>query len=255
MLQRPNLDTAASIIGGWTGREEYNKFPSQTSSAISMTTGQLYYFEIHNKENGGGDHATLRWQRPYLTDSIWQDITSIYITDVCDPVCDPKGTPCDDGNANTSDDQWDGNCHCVGMPTANNQNVGERGVLQAYFYDDVSGGNLNTLMSDPDFPTMPDRMTLQHTGLNMQWEDEIDNYGALIQGLLVVPETGSYDFNITGIRQVRFYLSSDHTEANKTANMIETLWGTGRLEHEDPAFNGSQTMTNITLQANTYYYF
>ncbi len=34
--------------------------------------------------------------------------------------CPPAGTPCDDGNPNTTNDQHDGNCNCIGTPIQNN---------------------------------------------------------------------------------------------------------------------------------------
>ena len=245
-----NLDTAA-YIDGHTGEEEYNKYPSQTSQAVSMTAGQLYYFEIHHRDGGGGDHAILYWQRPYLTDSTWLLITSPYLTDVCDPICIPKGTPCDDGNANTSDDIEDGSCNCIGKPDTTGLPVGERSVLDAYFYDDASNGNLSELYPIAKYPAMPDRYVKVRTGLYVDWEYEPDNYGSLIQGYLTVPITGSYDFNLTGARNVSFHLNKAGSNPTPT-DTIYTRWGTDRTEHdEDP----SQTMTGIQLSANTYYYF
>jgi len=76
----------------------------------------------------------------------------------------------------------------------------------------------------------------------------------MMEGYLTVPETGCYDFNITGVAQVRFFLSSDEDPTNAT-DSIYTRWGVGRLNHDHVDFNGSQTMTNICLEKDKYYYF
>lgn len=248
-----NLDTIMTLPQA-VGQTEHTRFPSQTSEVINMVAGQLYYFELIMVEFGGGDHASVYWQRPFVSDTTWQLITSPFLTDVCDSVCLPKGTPCDDGDALTSNDLEDGNCNCVGSSVPQGFTVGERGVLQAYFYDNIVGGNITTLLNDPDFPTMPDRMVIQRNGLAAQWEDDIDDFGTLMEGYLTVPVDGCYDFNITGVSEVRFILSTDHDPAN-LSDSIRTIWGTGRLDHDHPDFNGLQTMNDICLEANTYYYF
>ncbi len=249
-----NLDTVAYTTS-WTGSTEHNKYPEQTSEAIFLSPGVQYYFELHLREGGGGDHSTVYWQRPYVSETNWQLITSPFLTDVCDDVCPPKGTVCDDGSSSTSEDVEDGNCNCVGITNSNSIPVGARSDLQAYFYDDVSGGDINTLLTDPKFPSMPDRMIVNKQGLRAKWSDSYSDYGVFIQGYMTVPETGLYDFNVTGVSDVRFYLSSDETESNKTANMIETQWGTSPLDHDVDGFDGSQTMTGVNLVAGQYYYF
>ena len=251
---RANLDTAA-YVSGWTGQEEYYKYDSQTSISKSLLTNRLYYFEIHHREGGGGDFAAVHWNRPGDPDSTWYLITSPFLTDVCDPICPLKGTPCNDGLTATTDDVQDGSCNCVGRGDVNDDHVGERGVLQAYFYHDITDHNINTLMMDADFPSMPDNLILHRQGLFAQWDDSIDNFGMLIKGYITVPVSGNYDFNITGTNQVRFYLSSDHDPANLSADFIGTRWGTSPLEHNHETFGAEQTRRDVNLQANRYYYF
>lgn len=248
-----NLDTIMTLSEA-VGQNEHTRFASQTSSVINMVAGQNYYFELYLVEFNGGDQASVFWQRPFVSDTTWQLITSPFLTDICDPLCPPKGTPCDDGDSLTSDDMEDGSCNCVGSAAPQGFTVGSRGLLQAYFYDDVVGGNVTTLLNDPDFPTMPDRMVHQTTGLEAQWEDDLDDYGTLIEGYLTVPVDGCYDFNITGVNEVRFILSTNHDAAN-VSDSIGTIWGTDRLVHDHPDFNGMQTMNGICLEANKYYYF
>ena len=247
-----NLDTVA-LAPGYTGFEEYNDTTAQTSSAIQLNTGQYYYFEIHHREYGGGDYAVVRWQRPYVSDSTWQIISSPFLTSVCDSdICPPKGTPCDDSNASTFDDLEDGNCNCIGTPDTTGLHVGERGVLDVYFYDNTGNGNIAEL-SAPNFPSIPNSMAKQRNGLYMQWDwgGSYEDYALFVQGYFVVPVTGVYDFNVTGARNVEFRMNTNGS-APTTNQTISIRWGSGMAEHdEDP----SQTVTGVSLTAGTFYYF
>jgi len=51
-------------VTGWTNSQEWNKFTSQKSAAITLTAGQIYYIEILQKEGGGGDNLAVGWARP-----------------------------------------------------------------------------------------------------------------------------------------------------------------------------------------------
>ena len=248
-----NLDSIA-YVPNWTSIGEHDKYPEQTSRVISMSANQLYYFEIHHYEGGGGDHAAVYWQRPYVSDTTWQLITSPFLTDVCDPICPPKGSSCDDGDPSTTDDIEDGACNCVGTSSSMGAAIGERGLLDAYIYEDVTGGDIQDLLEDPDYPTMPDQLRIYHKGLEVEWDDDIFEFGLLMEGYLTAPASGCYDFNITGVAEVKFYLSTDESPQN-AVDSIYTRWGTGRLTHDHPSFNGSQTMSDICLEKGKYYYF
>lgn len=54
-------------VDGWTNAQEWTKYPSQQSVAVSLTAGRAYYFEIFHQEGGGGDHVTVAWTRPSMT--------------------------------------------------------------------------------------------------------------------------------------------------------------------------------------------
>ena len=78
-----------------------------------------------------------------------------------------------------------------------------------------------------------------------------DNYGTLLKGYLKVPETGKFQFNVTGDDDVRLYLSSDHDPVN-TSLIAEVDGWTGTTEHyKYPA----QSSVEITLSSNTFYYY
>ena len=51
-------------VNGWTNTQEWTKYPSQQSVAVSLTAGRAYYFDLFHHEGGGGDHVTVAWTRP-----------------------------------------------------------------------------------------------------------------------------------------------------------------------------------------------
>jgi len=51
----------------WTDPLQWNKQSTQQSSAISLTAGQSYYFEILHKEGAGGDHFAVGWTGPGIS--------------------------------------------------------------------------------------------------------------------------------------------------------------------------------------------
>lgn len=241
-----------AFVSDYTEPDEHDKSPNQTSVSINLIANQFYYFEIHHREGGGGDHANLFWKNDFISQTEWVLVSSQFITDVCDDTCPPKGSSCNDGNASTANDIQDGNCNCVGTPNTSNTCIGERGLVQVYFYEGITTGTLDELYLDPDFPSMPDQLIVNPVGLQADWSGINENYGSLIQGYLTVPVTGDYQFNLTGAMNVRFKLSSDSSPVNIDNTIIETMYGTGVIQHDE---NPLQTSTTLSLNANTYYYY
>ncbi|MBN8458866.1 MAG: cadherin domain-containing protein [Verrucomicrobia bacterium] len=56
-----------AYISGWTDHNVWNKYASQTSSAINLTAGQPVYLEALQKEGGGGDHVSVGYTGPDVT--------------------------------------------------------------------------------------------------------------------------------------------------------------------------------------------
>lgn len=81
----PNSTAASMVrvasINGWTLEYENNKFASQTSANITLTAGQLYYFEFRQVEAGGGDGWNIFWKTP--TNATWQIIQSQFLARPC----------------------------------------------------------------------------------------------------------------------------------------------------------------------------
>ena len=65
--QPSSLVSGIATVGDWTSSREWNKFPSQTSAAKSLTAGTRYYFEALMKEGGGGDNLAIGWTGPGIS--------------------------------------------------------------------------------------------------------------------------------------------------------------------------------------------
>ncbi|MBW8041753.1 MAG: hypothetical protein FVQ85_17390, partial [Planctomycetes bacterium] len=48
-------------VPSWTNSREWNKFPSQQSTSITLDGGQRYYIEALHKEGTGGDNLAVTW--------------------------------------------------------------------------------------------------------------------------------------------------------------------------------------------------
>ena len=64
----PSGATVRASVSGATGRYEWTKYSTQTSSTVTLVAGQPYYIEVRHKEGGGGDHAAVAWTGPEITE-------------------------------------------------------------------------------------------------------------------------------------------------------------------------------------------
>lgn len=69
-----NADPAnSSVIATLTSAVSLNDWTSQSnqqSSTVTMTAGQPYYIEVRHKEGGGGDHISVAWQGPGISQQV-----------------------------------------------------------------------------------------------------------------------------------------------------------------------------------------
>ena len=255
--QYPDYSDTTAISPGFTGENEHSAYPSQTSAPIQLVAGAQYYFEMHHFEGSGGDCARLFWDLPGGQDSAWQIVSSPFLYDVCDSICLPQGTACDDGDPNTIDDQEDGFCNCLGRPDVSaGLNVGERGQLETYVYDNIPSAPLEDLYTHPNYPTAPDQMFIHDKGLSAFWEDDLEETGLLMKGFIQVPESGNYDFNITGVGETTFRINRAHNAIGVTDSIFSHRYYMEIYEHErDDIQSGEQTINGLSLNPGRLYYF
>jgi hypothetical protein len=246
-----NLRLVASVPAN-TNLTEHTKYPEQTSARIQLTGGQYYYFELTYVESTGNDHCRIFWKNSFISNTNWNIVSAQYIYNVgCtqDP-CPLRGTTCDDGNAQTTDDQEDGHCNCVGKMNTTLTCVGERGKLERYRYDNITGSTLNDLYASANFPGTPQfSAAMNHAGLPST--SGLNNFGQLVSAYISVPVSGNYRFNITGDDQTALFLSNNHDPANKQATLAIVLVWSGMTEHNKYVF---QSTANVYLEAGQFYY-
>lgn len=235
-----------------TNEMGHDDFAEQTSTNIPLVAGQYYYFEFQHKEDNYSNHGTVFWKIPGVS-TTWQVIHGSYLYDyICESTCLPEGTPCNDGNPNTTNDIEDGFCICAGKPITNNPCVGDRDHLTALFYDDIGGETVEDMLNAPNYPHAPDWAEILPRFTRSRGSSE-GYLGTRIQGYIYAPVTGTYSFNVVGDSNPEFYLSTsdnpNNLPSNSTAEVPE--W-TDEYEHNKFP---EQTSSNIILQAGQYYYF
>lgn len=70
----PANKTRRAWVNRWTNYQQWNKDatntdpnsaePNQRSPLLALTAGQRYYFEVLQREGGGGDHVSIGWRKP-----------------------------------------------------------------------------------------------------------------------------------------------------------------------------------------------
>ena len=243
----------AEVIN-YTGPTDYTKEIGQTSTVIQLEGGKYYYFELYNFEGIGIDFVSLQWKKASEPSAPWIIIDSNYIYDyACGQSCPSRGTPCDDGNATTINDLQDGFCNCVGTAPASNNCIGEKSIVEAYYYDNITGNYVeNDLINAAKFPLLPDRREKLKGSYGPLSPNTRDNYGTLVQGFLTVPVSGNYEFNVTGDNQTFFFLSSDDKIENKQARQALVVYGVGEGEFKNSVF---QSIGPVYMEKGKYYYY
>lgn len=248
----PLNKTKRAEVPGYTDEAQHTKYTQQTSSEITLVGGQYYYFEILNFEGAYSDFVTLYWKKK--SETVWKvvDFNSIYEY-TCGINCPARGTPCNDNNIQTTNDQQDGFCNCVGTAISTNACVGQKGVLEAYYYENIPGSYVeNDLILAPKFPLVPDKMEKLKGVFGPLKQSTNDNYGTLVQGFLTVPVSGNYEFNLTGDNQTFFFLSKNDSVEYKQNHQMFAFYGIGEYEHY---YSVLQNSGPIYLQKGKFYYF
>ncbi|WP_428660505.1 PA14 domain-containing protein [Runella sp.] len=242
-------------VTSYTDVGQYNKTPSQTSQVIELVAGQNYYFEIYTFEGCCSDHTTLYWRKTANPDTTWRVIDFNNIKEyACEQSCPVRGTACNDGNSNTTNDQQDGFCNCVGIAATPNACVGERGVVEAYYFDNINGSYVEPdLINAPKFPLLPDRKEkLKGVSGPIYASYAKDTYGSLVQGYLTVPASGMYEFNLTGDDQTIFYLSKNDSVQYKQYHQTMAVFGVDETAHNTYSI---QSTSPIYMEKGKYYYY
>ncbi len=85
---------------------------------VTPTNGTQIGLDIHVNDDDDGGARDQKVATFATTDNAWQDpsIFGTYELSANCVACLPAGTSCDDNDPNTTNDQEDGNCNCIGTP-------------------------------------------------------------------------------------------------------------------------------------------
>ncbi len=73
----PGNATMIANVTGYTDPRQWDKYPSQQSSPISLSAGQKYYIEVLHKEDASNDNLAVAWQGPGISQQV---IYGIYLS-------------------------------------------------------------------------------------------------------------------------------------------------------------------------------
>lgn len=83
--ESPDDASLIALVPGWTSVNQFTKYSSQTSSYVTLDSGQRYYFEVLQKEGSGSDHFAVAWEGPGISQQI---VGSDYIYSWAQPTMD-----------------------------------------------------------------------------------------------------------------------------------------------------------------------
>lgn len=59
-----------AFVKGWTGAKDFKQFPTQKSAPVNLQAGKQYYIEAIHKQDDAGDHLSVAWSGPGVTEGI-----------------------------------------------------------------------------------------------------------------------------------------------------------------------------------------
>ncbi|WP_372966662.1 PA14 domain-containing protein [Marinobacter sp.] len=133
-------------------------------------------------------------------------------------------------------------------PTAAVPEVSKPGQVDAWYFDSITGNNVQSLLDAPKYPDSPDEIaTLSEL---RQAASRGNNYGTLIQGFIAPPTTGEYTFYISGDDETQLWLS-DSQNADNAVQIAMTM----ATPQDNFSRYSSQTSGVHYLEAGKKYYF
>jgi hypothetical protein len=269
--------TGPSPAGKIKIQEEVNccrPFSTHPSAPQALVAGQAYFIQALYKEGIGADYCQVAAQLdsdPTPPDFL-SPIPGAFLATLADyhqTYCsfnvtvedrEPPHLACP---ANVNLTLGKGACSQVVnfSPTVTDNHDGRllTGLVLQELYFDIAGVLVDDLRFSPKFPNAPDLMRLR-TSIEANQEDEFDNYGTRLSGVILPPASGNYVFYLASDDQGEFWLSTDETPANLVRLALDPTWATRRLYLGEADGGGrgnppSNISAPISLTAGHPYYF
>jgi hypothetical protein len=206
---------------GFTGPEQWAKYPTQATAPVELLAGVPYYIEAQVMNPSGLGHLTLGWTPPGASNPAPVPASRLTYLPV----------DLDDLDDNNLPDQWeiDTGLAASGLPGAGSEygDPDRDGIsnFDEYRYDldpldiderpngltretwtspGIGGSSLNTLIHNLRIHDFPNEI-LHVPGIDDHLRGS--QYGARYRGFLIAPHTGTYRFWVTGTCQVQLWLA------------------------------------------------
>jgi len=134
-------------------------------------------------------------------------------------------------------------------PTAAVPAESVNGMVEAWFFDGITGNNVSNLTNSQSFPENPTDTT-ELTSLSFSGQRGSD-YGTLVRGFIEPPASGTFRFWVSGDDETQFWLSLSDRTADKTLFASVPGW----TYPEEYNKYSSQGSPEISLAAGSRYYF
>ncbi|MEO9892434.1 Ig-like domain-containing protein [Aurantibacter sp.] len=153
------------------------------------------------------------------------------------------------GNATITVQTNDGNFTAItDITVVNKTDCSAEGIIVMHRYDDIYGEDLNLLKNSSNYPDNPSA-TIELTEFDIP-KNNVDYYGARVQGFLCAPESGIYYFWVAGDDFVELNLSSNSQEINKTRIAYHNEY----TEYKQWNVFSTQKSVGVQLYAGQKYY-
>ncbi|QQL43871.1 cadherin domain-containing protein [Sulfuriroseicoccus oceanibius] len=171
-------------VNSWVSQYNWTANASQTSSAVTLTEGQMYYYEVLHKEGGGGDHVAVAWTGPGIASPTVISGDVLAVADTVSIVAQPEAQTTTLGGSVSFDIsvegdgpfiyEWISGSTSFGVGSSSSlslENVGAGHAGDYYCVVTYPGGSLTSATTTL---TITDAGILAGGGL---WRDQFDGIG------------------------------------------------------------------------------
>jgi hypothetical protein len=249
--------------------------PSQKSVLVTLQAGQKYYFEVRYREGGGDDFLRVAWQLPNTTETVLipASATRPFAPSSADPhgFGYPESWFANAGFSTLTLEQrapW-ADPFASGRSNAANYTLGLNplgvagsgpftniygtlelpGRLLLETWTNIEGGSPFALRRfTNDFRNTPASVAFSH-GADRETND-VENYGQRLRGYITIPQTGEYNFYISGDENAELYISTTGVKWGK----VRAAFTTGNVGFRQWTGQTSQKSATFSLTAGQKLY-